>query len=396
MKILVETPSARFSYWAYRAILLACGVLFPIALVEGILRVQDTQSPKNPFFNDGIIPDSKLVFRLKPGFAETDTQGFRNSSVPAAADIVAVGDSQTYGNNATEAQAWPQQLSRLLKKKVYNMAVGGYGPVQYHYLLERAATLHPRVAIVAYYTGNDLYDSYHAVYETDAWQELRSGEFQDRMHHSAQHFERIDFATVAEHEFVERASYELNHGWLNRSHLYRRLFASHHSFLAAQRWAQAYPDRGAVFESRQAKTVLTPAYRLLALNLADPRIAEGLRIATSLLPRIASASARSGATPIIFLLPTKEMVYARLMEGRAIPDSYRKLIQYETAVRTELIAACARAGIAYLDPLPALQSAAADSRHIYPDNSDGHPSPDGYQLLATVMYEYLRSGVAER
>src|SRR5262245_57043538 len=78
-----------------------------------------------------------------------DTWGFRNRKVPDSSDIVAIGDSHTYGNTATMADSWPYVLGRLSGRQVYNMALGGYGPNQYFYLLQtRALKLKPRVVVV--------------------------------------------------------------------------------------------------------------------------------------------------------------------------------------------------------------------------------------------------------
>ncbi len=54
-----------------------------------------------------------------------DAWGFRNRSVPDAADIVAIGDSHTYGNTATMDDSWPYVLGRLSGRRVYNMGLGG-------------------------------------------------------------------------------------------------------------------------------------------------------------------------------------------------------------------------------------------------------------------------------
>src|SRR5881296_449998 len=39
-----------------------------------------------------------------------DSWGFRNPAVPETADIVAIGDSHTYGNTATMNDSWPSVL----------------------------------------------------------------------------------------------------------------------------------------------------------------------------------------------------------------------------------------------------------------------------------------------
>src|SRR4029077_3346139 len=80
--------------------------------------------------------------------AAFDRWGFRNPRVPESADIVAVGDSHTYGNSARMVDSWPYVLSRLTGRKIYNMGLGGYGPNQYFYLSKtKALSLKPKMII---------------------------------------------------------------------------------------------------------------------------------------------------------------------------------------------------------------------------------------------------------
>src|SRR5579863_4877603 len=62
----------------------------------------------------GATPDPTA----KAGF---DAWGLRNPKVPETADIVAVGDSHTFGNTATMEQSWPYVLAKLTGRSVYNM-----------------------------------------------------------------------------------------------------------------------------------------------------------------------------------------------------------------------------------------------------------------------------------
>src|SRR5690349_5703631 len=82
---------------------------------------------------------------VRAGF---DALGFRNRSVPKTADVVAIGDSQTYGNAATMDDSWPYALGRMLGRNVYNMGLGGYGPNQYLEILKtKALPLKPQMVI---------------------------------------------------------------------------------------------------------------------------------------------------------------------------------------------------------------------------------------------------------
>src|SRR5215470_4841830 len=110
------------------------------------------------------LPDERLRVRPNPEFPGHDRRGFRNPTALDRADIVVLGDSQTYGVGVPSEKAWPMQLQALTGHSVYSMAFGGWGPLESEALLEQALALHPAVVIEAIYSGNDLYDAFIAVY----------------------------------------------------------------------------------------------------------------------------------------------------------------------------------------------------------------------------------------
>ena len=119
--------------------------------------------------------DQILGHRILPNSGGHDDWGFRNYERPSSADIVAIGDSQTYGISATSSQSWPAHLSRISELNTYNMALGGYGALHYPHLLEsKALELKPRIIIVGLYFGNDLVDAYNLAYASDHWGSYRN------------------------------------------------------------------------------------------------------------------------------------------------------------------------------------------------------------------------------
>ena len=122
------------------------------------------------------FPDERLQLRPNPAYPDHDENGFRNPQVPETAQIVALGDSQTYGNGAEAEQAWPRVLEELSERTVYNMAFGGYGPVQSLMLWDQASALKPEIIIEGLYSGNDLFDSYHMIHVLGNMPELMPDE----------------------------------------------------------------------------------------------------------------------------------------------------------------------------------------------------------------------------
>src|SRR5262249_21309281 len=130
-----EQPKPRSSRLA-NLVLLVLSTVGAILLAEFGLRF--TVNPGD-FLHATLIDDPVLGHRIQPLTTGHDGLGYRNIVVPERADIVAIGDSQTYGVGAPRDSSWPYQLSQLLGENVYNMAVGGYGPLQYLYLTQTTA-----------------------------------------------------------------------------------------------------------------------------------------------------------------------------------------------------------------------------------------------------------------
>jgi len=145
-------------------------LVLSLAIAEGALRLLKKEN---------VIHDPALLYRMSPG-GEIDGNGFRNPRVLPDYDIVAIGDSQTYGNGVLSQEAWPSQLSAISGLKVYNMGMGGYGPVQYRYLLDRALSFGPKFIIWGLYLGNDIFEAYSLPYEEDTtgyWKNLKDTGF---------------------------------------------------------------------------------------------------------------------------------------------------------------------------------------------------------------------------
>jgi lysophospholipase L1-like esterase len=105
------------------------------------------------------VPDENIGFRASQKIPEVDSQGFRNSEgVPK--EIVAIGDSQTFGFNVRSAASWPALLSRVIGKPIYNFGSGGYGLITYHGLLKLFLKPETRLAIVTLYPANDFEEFY--------------------------------------------------------------------------------------------------------------------------------------------------------------------------------------------------------------------------------------------
>jgi len=280
------------------------------------------------------------------------------------------------------------------------MAMGGFGPVQYWVLIDDALELSPRVVIVGLYLGNDLYDAYHLTYTRDRYAALRDPQAPPAVVHDAVG-PRADAIWNQEKAFSDRFGRSHPSQWtywvrghtalgrfLNRAHLWPGSTDVPH--LIDREWATTFPEHGAVYEHGETRTVFTPAYRLLALDLDEPPIAEGLRISRIALRRIGERTASARCKLLVVLIPTKESVYAEALKDRVVfGDTFGRLVGMERRVRSRLAEGCVEDRLDCVDALPALAAAIRAGQAVYPTTTESHPNARGYLVLARFVAESL-------
>ena len=312
------------------------------AYYSGIFREADASS-------DGfLLKDPLTRVRARPFYPRYrdlgphDILGFRNRGVPVVADIVTIGDSMTYGNNATLEQNWPSCLATNLEAKhpgIYNMSTGGWAAVQYLDMFSYALAFRPRVVIVAFYSGNDPLESFQMAYGNQHWQSL----IPDPALSAA------DIPAVAGTENTD------------------------------DRWDMAF--RGGVH------TIFTPRYRL-ASNDAHPVVTAGYAIMANVAARIAGLAQVNGVEVIFTIIPTKELVYAARVEaeGVAAPADYNRLVTSERGRIADLRSRLeSLPGARYVDLLEPLQQAALGELSLYPETVNGHPVAAGYEVIGSEL-----------
>ena len=115
---------------------------FLMIAVEALLRLGIAASPRLAQVLEpntrvpAFIDDPDLGRRPNPRFPEHDSAGYCNFEVLERADLVALGDSQTYGVCAPRSGAWPRQLATRTGLSVYNMSSGMWAPPHYLRLLD--------------------------------------------------------------------------------------------------------------------------------------------------------------------------------------------------------------------------------------------------------------------
>ena len=304
-----------------------------------------------------LIADPHTVVRAPPLYPDllsigpNDLLGFRNRAVPNTADVVVLGDSQTYGNNTMIEANWPHVLAENLEvlaqtnqryATVYSMATGGWAATQYAEMLANALSLEPRILIIAFYTGNDPLESARNVAANPRYESL----IPDGVRKPAS-FPATSLGKGAEGN-----------------------------------WAVKFKDG--------IETIFTPRVRGIS-NLPSEAADFGYAVMAHAAELIAAEAKRNAVLPVFTIIPTKELVYWPRVKSEGITPSedYLDLVNAEQQRIKVLGAALSQYG-QYVDLLPTLQSAALTSATLYPADANGHPIDAGHALIGERMTDAIR------
>lgn len=334
------------------------------------------------------VQDNILGITVAPGSAGFDEWGFRNAAIPSSADVVAIGDSHTFGNTATMEDAWPSVLGRMSGLGVYNLGMGGYGPNQYYHLLTtKALKLHPKWVLCGLYFGDDFENAFTITYGLPHWANLRSGQWG-----------AVDADIWGTSEIPSLSKRARN--WLSRESLIYRLVV-HGPLLGAvkeeARFRRVARNEDPVTTSlvvpdRNIREAFRPAPIAARLDQDSRPVLEGMRITFHLVQAMNETCRQSQCELVVVVIPTKETVFADYLEGRPaiyLSQAVDKVITNERVARTKLFQFLDHAHIPYVDTLPALKQAIGNELYAR-TTQDMHPGRNGYRVIGETVAAYLR------
>ena len=320
-----------------------------VPFYENILSRDDRQSTEFLISDPIVGVRAQTLFPDLGSMGPHDLLGFRNLAVPNEADILVIGDSQTYGNNVVIWENWPTFLRTQLPAGtvVYSMATGGWGAVQYLYAFSKSLVLNPKIVIVAFYTGNDAIETVNFALSSDRWKP-----YLGRSDVAAEDVPAVKFPPPDN-----------------------------------EHWQVKFRD-GTV-------TGFTPAIRLFT-NMKHPAVDLGYEIMLDIASDIAKMAHQVGIQPVFTIIPTKEYVYLKKIRMEAVETmpAYESLIEAESA-RIAWFAAGLQSldQVIYVDTAAALQEAAMSKVRLYPDDINGHPIGYGYYVISKAVAAALKGYV---
>lgn len=342
--------------------------------------------------------DPVLGHRPNPKFHEHDSRGFRNAGVPERADIVAIGDSQTYGTNAHRPEAWPQQLAKITGYSTYNMAFGGYSALHHSLLLDEALAFNPRLIIAAVYFGNDFLETFLLGYREN--HVARFGSKNPAIREQVISLENATPVSATVKKYADNPNYSMVYSqsgiydWLTQHSQVFQKFSSIKNWVTGK-----LLNPKECLEPMQLKleppdavapTVLTPRYRWVTVNSKDPRVQEGLRISQSALLEMRRRTREAEVEFLVVLIPTKERVYEEVAKANQAPPIFNQLIKDEWSLENSLVQFFERENIRHLSLLSSLKQALWSGLAPYPNNNDGHPNGTGYKSISQCIAVYIQ------
>jgi hypothetical protein len=116
-----------------------------------------------------------------------------------------------------------------------------------------------------------------------------------------------------------------------------------------------------------------------------------MRITFELLGMMARTCHENGCRLLVVLIPTKETVFAEYVlrsPEMHLRDVIVDLVNQEARAKGRLVEFLDRAGIAYVDTLPALRGKVAE--RLYTRSAgDMHPNKNGYRVIGEVVGEFI-------
>lgn len=344
---------------------------------------------------------------------QTDDEGFRNARVRERIDIAALGDSFTDAMTLAIDEAWPTRLERQTGMAVQNYGTAGFGPQQELLTLkEYAGRHHPRIVVLAYFAGNDLFDA-------EAFDEFTRTD--GAVRRPVQGWQIKGVVSRADNWFLVSAL-RATGTWLSkleRAEARADATAPGGGSDRSRPTSTAEPlasrdgvafDRGmfsASVNGHGLRWAFMPPY-LNTLTMTERELAarRGWMLTKQTIAEMQDFSRGIGARFVVMFLPFKSQVYLPwLAQSPAAPHLSSDLKFYlpdnpgtpdVTAMLRNRLAQnrlmrqfCDERGIALLDTTDALTARFLDGENVYfPDES--HLNETGHAVVADALAAYLR------
>ena len=408
-------------------LVLLYGILLGLCLLiaEATIRIVEKLSPRiayelaSPYSNRALVTDPVLGFRISPFFPEVDSRGYRNNREYSNPDVLAIGDSMTYGYTVSFDKSWPRQLEQMESWDVYNAGVGDYGPCEHLGVYRELEFLNPRVVVLGIFIGNDLSDAYTSIYLENRCTDLKSDD-PEVLEQLAKANSESSLRNQALGLGMDDVPWPFLQGLpdkglmvqygKDRIALYRLTRAVYHriSDFSWQRFGDGIEDESAFEKSLrkpgafayeatpELRTVFrNPEIDMLAVNQNDPRIAEGMRITQQVISSIRDQIDALQAEPktefVVALIPSKSLIYNQVVirDPSVWPDNFLQQIEMDKQVMAGLTEFLVAEGIAFVNTTPKIEDIINANQNPFYLSTNEHTNAKGYRAMAEAIAQYL-------
>jgi len=355
-------------------------VAVALLIGEAALRLTGYQ-PGNPLERLINHYDASLGYRMIPGMHESipgpdgvyvvdtvslgfdDGIGFRDDGIAPPVNSVFIGDSFVWGYGVNLADSISERFEAITGKDAVNLGMTSWtSPTQYARILAKyGAPLRPRYVFMEALVENDFGDLPNFA----DWEASGTGKsYPEWMTDRVMHYSP-DSLTYKVRRFL------YDYTALGRFLSDRIKFGFNDPEPSA--------ESGVVHVTADGLDLnLDPRELPASTERPDARQIELFRLA--LLQSRETATAR-GIRLVVFIVPTKEMVY----QDRFPDPALRSATDWRYAALLKLLA---ETGIDHVDLLPLLRAAAGRGEALY-FSSDTHWTPRGHDLAARALAEYV-------
>ena len=330
------------------------------------------------------VSDPILGHRIRAGDNGHDAWGRRSANGPEVSDILAIGDSMTYGYGVRGGDAWPMQLGDLAGLKVYNAGLGGYGPLQYLTVLKtRFDDIAPKGVVLMVFPGNDLFDAYNIAYNKEYWASWRQSDQP-----------QLAAPVVEPQDIPQPSKVKRLRSWLAGNSIIYRVVTQSPVFDVVRRSEAGGAADVFTVDHAGATSILSSKRWMFLTDLERPRINEGLRITKRALGEIADYLSEREIPLHVMIMPVREHVFmSSSIKGDFRDDAEMQyLAQNLEKIEKDLEGFLDEKGVAFTNLRPVFTQA-LETQNLFPVY-DSHPTAVGYDLIAREILPVARAMVA--
>lgn len=412
-------------------------LLMEVALTAGVCFFPQMSSL---IFPSEVVPDADLEYRLV-----SDAQGSRSyPKIRHRPELLALGDSITYGSGVNAREAWPEILSAFVEEShiaaqrisefdsgridlisggerpssdsfsgisrgVVNVSCPGYGPVHYLLLLDHAIEMRPHVITATFYTGNDLFDSFHLVDFHYFSGQTKRPPMQCTLDESMEFLRKIPRVIRQERANFENAVVPANRAGLKLIALVRAMYAmTEYAFFDSPdsgllgngvrcfiNFLCSYSNDAFFFDDGTNCAVFSTKRVFRGLDMQNDWIKTGLAFSLEAFRLMKSKAESQGIRFFVLVIPTKHTVFRDAVikhsanSEKIIPQTYAAIVENESDVRDRAFDYFRKNGIEYIDALPYLREAVNSGKQPYKITPDNHPNVEGHKVIARCIRDKL-------